>query len=196
MLPKPLNGLTFSDVAAMVAASGLREGRTLDFKQAKVGSRDNDKKEFLADVSALANTAGGDIVFGITEAQGEATGAPGIDLPDPDAEVLRLEEILRTGLEPRLPRVELRWLPEPGGKGLLVVRTPRSFLGPHRVAFQGHAHFYSRTSAGKARMDVTELRTAFLSAEGLHHSIRASGMNGSVSSRLMTAWSRCRPARR
>lgn len=172
MLPKPIDGLTFSDVAAMVEAGGLREGRTLDLKQAPVGGKDDDKREFLADVSALANTAGGDIVFGLTEAQGEATGAPGIELADPDAEVLRLESILRTGLEPRLPRVELRWLSGPDGKGLLILRTPRSYLGPHRVTFRGHGHFYGRTNAGKTSMDVGELRAAFLATEGLHQSIR------------------------
>lgn len=172
MLPKPIDGLTFSDVAAMVEAGGLREGRTLDLKQAPVGGKDDDKREFLADVSALANTAGGDIVFGLTEAQGEATGAPGIELADPDAEVLRLESILRTGLEPRLPRVELRWLPGPDGKGLLILRAPRSYLGPHRVTFRGHGHFYGRTNAGKTSMDVGELRAAFLATEGLHQGIR------------------------
>lgn len=171
MLPKPIDGLAYSDVAAMVEA-GLREGRTLDFKQALVGDAGDDKREFLADVSALANTAGGDIVFGITEAQGEATGSPGIELADPDAEVLRLEAVLRSGLEPRLPRVELRWLPGPDGKGLLILRTPRSYLGPHRVTFRNHGHFYGRTNAGKTSLDVTELRAAFLAAEGVHDRIR------------------------
>ncbi|MCJ2105229.1 ATP-binding protein [Methylobacterium sp. E-041] len=171
MLPQAIDALTFSDVEAMVEA-GLREGRTLDFKQALVGGKDDDKREFLADVSALANTAGGDIVFGITEAQGEATGAPGIELADPDAEVLRLEGSLRSGLEPRLPRVEVRWLAGPSGKGLLLVRIPRSYLGPHRVTFRNHGHFYGRTNAGKTALDVTELRAAFLSAEGVHDRIR------------------------
>ncbi|KQP93762.1 hypothetical protein ASF60_13930 [Methylobacterium sp. Leaf113] len=171
MLPKPFEGLTFSDVAAMVEA-GIREGRTLDFKQAPVGGKDDDKREFLADVSALANTAGGDIVFGITEAQGEATGIPGIELDNPDAEVLRLEAILRSGLEPRLPRIELQWLPGTDGRGLLIIRTPRSYLGPHRVTFRNHGHFYGRTNAGKTSMDVAEVRAAFLAAEGLHDRIR------------------------
>jgi len=171
MLSKPIDELAFSDVAAMVDA-GLREGRTLDFKQALVGGKDDDKREFLADVSSLANTAGGDIVFGIMEAQGEATGIPGIELADPDAEILRLEAVLRSGLEPRLPRVELRWLPGPDDRGLLIVRTPRSYLGPHRVTFRNHGHFYGRTNAGKTSMDVTELRAAFLSAEGVHDRIR------------------------
>lgn len=45
MLPKPIDGLTFSDVAAMVEAGGLREGRSLDLKQAPVGGKDDDKRE-------------------------------------------------------------------------------------------------------------------------------------------------------
>lgn len=171
MLMQRVGELSFATIAALVAA-GLREGRTLDFKRDPVGGRDEDKREFLADVSAFANTAGGDLLFGVEESGGEATAVPGIALDDPDAEIRRLDGILRAGLEPRLPAVELRWLPGSNGRGCFIVRVPRSFLAPHRVVFRDHAKFYGRNSAGKHPLDVTELRAAFLSADGLVQSIR------------------------
>src|SRR3954470_15985012 len=171
MLAQRLDELSFTTIEALVAA-GLREGRTLDFKRDPVGGRDEDKPEFLADVSAFANTAGGDLLFGVEESGGEATAAPGVALDDPDAEIRRLDGVLRAGLDPRLPTVDLRWLPGPNGRGFLIVRVPRSFLAPHRVVFRDHAKFYGRNSAGKHPLDVAELRAAFLSADGLVQSIR------------------------
>lgn len=56
MLAQRLEELSF----AAIEAGGLREGRTLDFKRDPVGGRDEDKRDFLADVSAVANGARGE----------------------------------------------------------------------------------------------------------------------------------------
>jgi hypothetical protein len=60
------------------------------------------KREFLADVSSFANTAGGHLVYGISEAAGIPTGLPGVVISDFDAEKLRLENLLRDGILPRI----------------------------------------------------------------------------------------------
>jgi len=171
MLSKRLSELSFERIEELVAA-GLRESRTLDFKRDAIGRRDEDKREFLADVSAFANTAGGDLLLGIEENNGEATNVPGITIEDPDSELRRLESILRAGLEPRLPVMDIRWLPGSDKQGCLIVRTARSFLAPHRVTLRDHSKFYGRNSSGKYPLDVAELRTAFLSTDGLVQSIR------------------------
>ena len=52
--------------ARALIVRGLKaEGRTLDYKRTLPGSTDEEKREFLADVSSFANAAGGDIVYGI-----------------------------------------------------------------------------------------------------------------------------------
>jgi hypothetical protein len=171
MLGQPLDGLIFADLEALLGEN-VQESRTLEFKRELVGPKDDDRREFLADVSAFANTAGGDLVFGIEEKKGMADAIPGVELADPDAEIRRLENILRTGLEPRLPRMETRWIPQSDDRGVLVVRTPRSWAAPHRVTFRDHSKFYGRNSAGKYPLDVAELRAAFVNAAGLIQSIR------------------------
>jgi Putative DNA-binding domain len=118
------------------ALIGLSESRYLEFKSAAVGGTDKERREFLADVSAFANASGGDIIFGITEQDGIATGAPGITLTDPDQEKLRLGDLIRTGLEPRLTYFDLTWVQLAGALGYLVVRVPRSWIAPHRVTLQ------------------------------------------------------------
>ena len=164
MLGKRLEDLTLADIEDLVT-NQVAESRSLDFKRDAIGARDADKKEFLADVSAFANTIGGDLLLGVDEESGVATDVPGIVLENLDEEIRRLDSIVRSGLEPRLPKFELRWLPQQDGRGVMVVRVPRSWAGPHRVVFANSARFYGRNSASKFEMDVAELRAAFMGAD-------------------------------
>ena len=59
--------------------NGVSESINLDYKQDLILAKDDDKKEFLADVSSFANAAGGDLIYGISEKrdeQGKTTGIP------------------------------------------------------------------------------------------------------------------------
>jgi predicted HTH transcriptional regulator len=59
-------------------------------------ARTSDEKiKFLAAVSSLANTAGGDLMVGIEAVDGLAHAIPGIEILNVDAEKLRLEQLLR-----------------------------------------------------------------------------------------------------
>jgi hypothetical protein len=161
-LNKPLESITENDLQALVDAQ-TAERRTMEYKQALPGDAVDDKKEFLADVSSFANAAGGNLLFGIEEQAGIPVSLTGILPGDVDAQKLRLENILRDGIAPRLPRVDIHAVPLTSKPGhyMLVLRIQKSWLSPHRVIFRDHGHFYSRNSAGKYRLDVTELRTAF-----------------------------------
>lgn len=72
------------------------------------GTKDEDKREFLADVSSFANTDGGDIIYGLEEEQGVIANIIGLNCPDFDAEKLRLENLYATAslleLQLRLPQ--------------------------------------------------------------------------------------------
>ena len=170
MIPIPFDDLTYELVSQRLL-DGVREGERIEFKQALVGTRDDDKREFLADVSAFANASGGDIIFGITEAEGEAHAIPGITGVNQDAELLRLESILASGLEPRIPGLRMRWLPGPIS-AILIIRVNRSWARPHRVTFRDHSKFYSRHSSGKYALNVLELRDAFLSQGSVSEQLR------------------------
>jgi hypothetical protein len=159
MISKRLDDITEQVLAALIN-NGVREGRTVDYKRGLPGSSDADKKEFLADVSSFANTATGDLVFGMDEDQGLPTQVTGVQAADLDLEIRRLESILAAGLSPRI-RYAIRVVSIANGQRVLVMRVERSWIGPHRVIFQGHDKFYGRNSAGKYPLDVNELRTAF-----------------------------------
>lgn len=96
------------EVLSRLVSNGVPESRTLEFKRDLPGGANDDKKEFLADVTAFANTLGGDLIYGIDEAGGIASAADGVVVEDKDAAQLRLEQLLRDGVEPRLASVRPR----------------------------------------------------------------------------------------
>ncbi len=166
MIPKRFDDITKADIDALVANS-VPEGRTLDYKRTLPGSSDDAKREFLADISSLANAAGGDIIFGVGEDQGVPTVASGLPVIDPDAENLRLDSSIRSGIEPRVPAVQIKAVDGFPAGPVMVLRIPKSWSSPHMVTFKGSSRFFSRTNAGKFQMDVAEIRSAFLLSEEL-----------------------------
>jgi predicted HTH transcriptional regulator len=110
----------------------VAEGIDLDYKLKPYGTSDADKKEFLKDVSSFANTAGGDIIVGLREADGLPAEVVGVD-GDLDAEVLRLESLLRDRMEPRIIGIRMRPVPLANGRRVLVIRVPKSWNPPHAV---------------------------------------------------------------
>jgi len=167
-----------ADFIKEVLSEKRPESRTLEYKRDLPGKSNTDKTEFCKNVSAFANTEGGCILYGIQELEedGRNTGKPErvVSLRDlnADQERLRLEQILRDGVEPRLPGVHIQpveGLPE--GPALAVV-VPRSWMAPHMVTHGGHNRFYSRAGGGKYQLDVKQLRDAFARSEEIPLRIR------------------------
>src|SRR4051812_46354373 len=80
--------------------AGVPEGVLLEYKRESYGRADADVKEFLKDVSSLANTSGGHLIIGMDEVGGVATALVPLQGIDPDKERQRLENLARDGLEP------------------------------------------------------------------------------------------------
>ena len=171
MIPKQFNDITKTDIDALVTNS-VAEGRTIDYKRTLPGGGDEDKREFLADVSSFANAAGGDIIYGVEEDKGVPTATNGLACIDPDKEILRLDSCIRNGIEPRVPGVQIKAVVSFPNGPVIVLRVPKSWSSPHMVTFKNCSRFFSRTNAGKFQMDVTEIRAGFLMAEAIPERIR------------------------
>jgi hypothetical protein len=130
MIPKPLTAIDAADIDALLA-NQVPERRTIDYKQALPGGSDSEKKEFLADVSSMANTSGGDLLYGVAEAAGVPTAVPGIQTANVDAEIARLNSIILAGLAPRV-RHDVRAFAH-GTATVPVLRVEESWVRPHRV---------------------------------------------------------------
>lgn len=156
----PNSSRTTPETIASLIRDRVPEGRLCDYKQTLPSSSDRDIKEFLADVSSFANSSGGTLLFGVHEEGGVPVELTGLEVQDIDAEILRLDALIRDGVEPRIPGIHI--IPaRVESKLILAVEVPRSWALPHAVVARGHWRFYARNSAGKYPLDVGELRGAF-----------------------------------
>ena len=80
----PLSNIPISDLGQAdfqrLVSNEVGEGRRIEYKLTLPGPDRKEKREFLADVSAMANAWGGDIIYGIDDerdSDGQSTGVPG-----------------------------------------------------------------------------------------------------------------------
>jgi len=168
MISKPLDQIQLADLKNLLG--NVRESKTIEYKQAMPAKTEKEVIQFLAAVSALANTAGGDLLIGITSTDGIASAINGIPLAGFDSEKLRLEQLLADNIEPRLPPLAFHSVACGNGNHVIVIRVQQSWLSPHRVT--KNDEFYGRNSAGKYPLDVGELRNAFGLRETVAERIR------------------------
>ena len=164
---KRFEDLEFADIQRLVD-NQVREDVRLDYKANLSVSSDGERKEFLADVSAFANTEGGAMIFGVPErrdASGRNTGLPdtptGVGQVNADEISRRLDSIIRDGTEPSLTGFQIRVLEGSQDCTLVAIGIRKSPLLPHAVSFKGNSRFYRRTTAGKYQVSVSELRNMF-----------------------------------
>jgi hypothetical protein len=175
---RPLEVILREDLEALVT-NGVAESRTLDYKQELPGGRDSDRKEFLADVCALANSGGGDLVYGVVEERDEAgkpTGVPSVleglaGVENVEALRLTLEQAIRDGIEPRVG-VSSQAIAGFSSGPALILRVHPSWAAPHMVTFKGSSRFFARGGSGKYQMDVQQIREAFLLSSRIEETIR------------------------
>jgi hypothetical protein len=171
LLHLPADAIDETHLRRLIAGKAV-ETREIDYKRDRYGGADKDAGEYLADISSFANTVGGDIIIGMAARAGVPTAIVPLQI-DIDAETLRLEQLARTGLQPRIFGFTIRQIPVSGG-AVLLLRIPRSYNLPHRIIRQGAGHhrFWARSSAGKYEPNVDELRTLFVRAPQLAERIR------------------------
>jgi hypothetical protein len=140
----------------------VAEARSIEYKRDTYGDSEADRAEYLADVSSFANTAGGDLIIGMAAAAGVPTALTPLKI-DLDGEVLRLDNMVRSSLQPRIAHIDFKPVPVASGGQVLLVRVQRSFNAPHRIVRNGKGQnrFWARSSAGKYEPNVDELRALF-----------------------------------
>lgn len=157
-LPSDLVTTREEHVTALVAA-GASENTYLDFKRDLPGRDARGTQDLVADVSAFANSSGGDLIYGVDE-DGEGRAATIVPITgNMDEEARRVQDVLMNNIEPRIPGLQVVPIPV-GGGFVLAVRVPQSWAGPHRV--RTNNAFYLRENGRKRTLDVPEIRGLFL----------------------------------
>jgi hypothetical protein len=140
------------------------ETQTLEFKRQLPATDEKGRHEFLKDVCAFANAAGGDIVYGVQE---DASGHAGQVLPiatatfPVDATRRRLAQIVEGGIEPRVSGVVFHPVTLASGDYVMVVRVPSSFRRPHRYRLGDHTRWVVRADTHTADLTYAQIKDAF-----------------------------------
>jgi hypothetical protein len=148
------------------------EGREIDYKQEFHPKSGDDNKELLYDISSFANASGGYLVFGVCESDGIPIAIRGIETSLFDDEKLRINNLLRDGVEPRIPVVQMGQIKVDSERSVLIIHIGKSWTAPHMVKYKKTSRFYSRNSVGKYPLDFGEIRSAFLQSESITERIR------------------------
>lgn len=180
--PMRLNGKRITDLTAedidQLVSNKVLESITLEYKEEGPDPSDAGKKEFLADLSAMANTNGGLLIFGIKEAQedGKNAGYPeevtGIKEPRSGNPIIVeqlkqfMDNVIRDNLAPRLSGIEYATIQYDPDRLVFIIDVPRSLQAPHMITFKNDSKFFKRTNTGKYQMEVREIREAMLRTSG------------------------------
>lgn len=178
-LRKALRDLAAADFQALIDDQWI-EDELLEFKKtlstsdgrpdrwlqdgAEIGA--SAKRDLLAEVVAMANTYGGDVVLGIDETDSKPPRAQAL-VPLPRCVELahRLEMGARDLIKPQVPMLGVRGIPIDGDSGLIVLRAPRSRMAPHRLEMSGIVkECYRRVSDRTEPMTMREIQELTLSA--------------------------------
>lgn len=172
MFGKSLTDITLTDLESLVV-NKVPETTRLDYKECLPADDKDGKRDLLQDITALANTVGGYLVYGIREevVDGKNTGIPeqlvGILGLNENEVGLWIENLVRTCTEPRLVGVQFHTVTLNDSTSILILGVPRSWSAPHAVSIQKHWRFYARNSRGNYQMDVNQLRDAFSLGSGI-----------------------------
>ena len=163
MLPRSLAAID-ETILRQLCESECPESQTLDFKRELPGKLDQDKHELCKDVVALANAEGGDLVYGIEEKDGVAGSIVGITTEPVDEAIRRINQVLETGIEPRIHGLRMQHIPVSEGY-VLILRVPASYDGPHCIRTNGNnkqqRRFVMRNGTMVSDMSYDQIRAAF-----------------------------------
>ncbi len=137
----------------------VSEGPRLEFKAELKMSTGGEKRELCKDLSALANSQGGYILFGVAESNGVVSDIPGIDFADTDQQ--QFLQILTSGIAPRIQTLTHKSITLRNGKTALVVRVESDgYL--HQVKYDDN-RYYKRTGTITIAMESSDVESFFTS---------------------------------
>lgn len=172
VIDKEFDDININDIEFLVD-NKVAEGLLLDYKVQNYSRTNNGKKELLKDITAFANSSGGDLIIGVGDDRyNQASFISGIETNNIAEEVNRIEQIVYSGTEPKLNSFKVKYLKLDDGKYIIIVRVEASPLFPHMISFQKNNRFYIRKSDKNILLDAYELKNIFLKSENIFENIK------------------------
>jgi len=155
-MPKTPGEWTEDDLLALVR-DGVEEGLDLEYKRcAALQKHDEQRREISKDVSAMANSAGGTIIYGMFEKENLPTGLD-IGFDPTDIKKEWLEHVILGTIRPRLNGIVINpvnLVSHAPGKVAYVVYVPQS----HTAHQASDKRYYKRFNFEATAMDDYEIR--------------------------------------
>ena len=139
--------------------SQAEESIHLEFKAGwALENTDYKKKEISKDVSAMANSDGGVVLYGLNEENHKADSYSFINGNEYSKEWL--EQVINSRIKRRIPdlTIDVIRVQNKISKSIYVVKVPRSYEAPHMAA---DGRYYKRFNFESVRMEEYEVRDAF-----------------------------------
>lgn len=175
LLGKRVDTLLPDDIVRLVE-NKVQENKSLDYKRDLKLNQDKDKKEFLFDMTSMANTEGGVFLFGVEESKdekGQNTGTPelvvGVNIENFDKLTQQIEDLIKGNTDPVISSVSIKLI-EVEEKNVLAIGIAKSYGLPTMVTFNETNKFYRRRNSGKFTVDVYELNQMFMQNQVLKES--------------------------
>lgn len=164
-LPGPEGGVHTEDDLRWFVTNEVEESDRLEYKAAMYGRGDDEKREMLRDITAMANHRGGRIVIGIEENRdGVAAKIVGVTPAQNPPHHDWIRQVCLHNIDERIRGLDVYEIPLSNGNVVVVIDIPESITAPHMVTLKGLNQFWRRHGSHKLPMSVDEIRDVFLQA--------------------------------
>lgn len=145
---------SLDDINALIA-DAHHESETVEYKQASVPFSNTQKDEIVKDVSAMANSSGGTIIYGVATDPSVKTKPVRIEAIDVK-NIESFSRVVNSSIQPRIEGIQQRAIP-PDNPQVLVVYVPQSRKSPHQSS--ADKKYYHRSGIESIPMghDLVEL---------------------------------------
>jgi hypothetical protein len=142
-MPSIFDSLSSIESIRSLIESATRESEVLEFKAASRPFSDSEKGEIAKDVSAMANSLGGTIVYGISTDSTDKTRASGIDAIHPK-NIETFDRVLNAQVRPPIGGIRRKLVPVDTPQ-VMVVEIPPSEDSPHQSLYD--KRYYRRSGS-------------------------------------------------
>lgn len=139
---------TLDDLQALID-DGTRESEVLEYKTATSPFSESDKKEIAKDVTAMANSLGGLIIYGVSANPTDKT-LPQAIAPIDKKNIETFDRVLNAQVRPPIRGLRKKLIP-PTDPKVLVVEVPPSEDPPHQSLYE--KRYYRRSGSECLAMD-------------------------------------------
>ena len=155
---KNIMDITLDDIKCLVEEE-IDENNFIEYKSKL--DKNGEKRHIPRTVCGFANSDGGLLIYGFDEEKEGFDKIQGVELNNSwEREKQRLIDIIRDNIEPYID-VGIEKLDLENNKSLIIIKTSKSWIAPHRVKRGDRKDFYIRRNGRTEPMEFNEIKDMF-----------------------------------